>query len=75
MIYVCRPVATGGILGQCSPQISFLPPQIFLFPDNFVVKKRNKNKNRAPRKMNFAPPNLKTWIRACMYGYFEINQI
>jgi len=29
-----------------------------------LFKKYNKNKNRALLKMYFAPPNLKTWLRA-----------
>jgi len=27
-------------------------------------KYTNKNKNLAPLKMQFSPPNLKTWLRA-----------
>jgi len=33
-----------------------------------LFQKYNKNKIRAPLKMYFAPPNLKTWLRACGGG-------
>ena len=28
----------GGAFGGSAPQISFMPPQIFLFPEKFVLK-------------------------------------
>jgi len=45
----------------------------FCAPRNFVAPKKNcfktysKGKNRSPLKMYCAPPNLETWLRACLW--------
>jgi len=36
-IGACRPVATGGHLGAVPPEIYFVPPQILLCPEKFVL--------------------------------------
>jgi len=59
-----RPVATGGIRGQCPPNF-FCDPQILLRPEN-LFQTYSKSKNLAPLKMCCAPPNIETWLRACL---------
>jgi len=60
-----RPVATGRAFGGNAPEISMVPPN-FVVPKTLFIKTYNKNKNVAPLNMYFAPPNLKTWLRACI---------
>jgi len=59
-----RPVATRRAFGGTSPKFLLCPPKFFCSQKN-LFQKYNKNKIRAPLKMYFAPPNLKTWLRAC----------
>ena len=51
-----RPVAMRGIHGHCPPNMCRAQENRF--------KYTNKNKNLAPLKMQFSPPNLKTWLWA-----------
>ena len=58
-----RPVARGCIRGK-------YPPKFFVSPTLCCAQKNsfwayNKHKNISPLKMYFAPPNRKTWLRAC----------
>jgi len=51
-----RSAATGGVRGQCPPK--------FCCAQKFFYWTYNENKNTAPIKMYFSPPNPKTWQRA-----------
>jgi len=55
---VARPVATGGIRGQCSFKL-FCVPTNFVMPRTFFIETYNKNKNIAPLKCIFPPQTLK----------------
>jgi len=46
--------------------IIFVPPHILLCPGKFVLNIYQKQKY-FPSKMYFALPNLKSWLRACMW--------
>ena len=55
----------GGHSGAVLPRISFVPPQTFFVPRKIWFQNIIKTKIVPPKKIYFAPPNLKTRLRAC----------
>jgi len=54
-----------GHLQQCPLNI-FVPLNLCCSQEN-LFQTYNKNKNLVPLKLYFAPPNFKTWLRACRW--------
>ena len=62
----------GGDSGQCPPN-SFCASLKSCSAQKNLFQINNKNKNRAPLNIYFAPPNPKTWLRTC-WGVACISQ-